>query len=841
MEQRLQKQNKTNRAGKGLVINQVIVKAPQRKVLDVGDWRSAMKSAENGRPARLYDLFEDIIIDGVLGDAIQKRIDAVTNSELTFQTHDGTVSEEINNLIDTMAFEDLLTEIIRTKIYGRSAIEFEFHETMRIHPIPPKHINLTKKQILLNQSDEQGIPYEGDPFILVLGKERDFGLLLKAAPLAIYKRGGFGDWSQWIELFGMPRRIGKYNVYDPESRKVLEEALSQAGSASYVVTPKETDIETEQTSANSGTSYDEFRKACNEEILITVLGQTMTTVQGDRGARSLGEVHKEVEASKNRADLRFVQRVLNEKVLPLLEARGFPVSGGKFVFPEAAEPLTVSDIVQLSDIMPIPQSYLHDKYSIPAPKDGEPIARRVQTYDTQDEEESITNSDNALGNAEQGFLHRMMRFFGFAPTQIGAYDGKARITLSDNAGFDTRLIQRIAQGKSYFDAELFEYLSNDLLNAVRTTYERSIRNADVSYDYNAHDDAFLTAMEMNLFHFSAAKTLAEIQELNKLFRQSKNFADFTDKAAVVCTQFNKTWQKTEYETAVLTAEAASTYHRLKAKKYLYPYWMYETAGDDRVREEHRLLRGIILPVDDIRWNKIYPPNGWKCRCYVVPKMSHEVNLTEVTQSKKIVDDFLGSPEWAALSAQGWDVNRAENAEVFNKNQMYIRKFPDKAAALLGKLYYNDYGLDSFGKKMAAATLPAPQYEGMAKDWYAAHKQIEDYNGRKVAMNEIVFTRHTTKKYEKTRVPLLECIPDVLKNPDEVWINDYIGKFNDINFIKFYEGKCIVVVCEIANGNVYQIKTWFEIHGQAATKEKTKTSRAIDPRWRYRRGLLIKKG
>lgn len=54
-------------------------------------------------------------------------------------------------------------------------------------------------------------------------------------------------------------------------------------------------------------------------------------------------------------------------------------------------------------------------------------------------------------------------------------------------------------------------------------------------------------------------------------------------------------------------------------------------------------------------------------------------------------------------AQGWDSNRGETAEVFSKNQHYIRKFPDKAASLLGDLHYNDYGLESFGKKAAAAT------------------------------------------------------------------------------------------------------------------------------------------
>ena len=63
-----------------LVIHQIVVKAPQRKVYDVGNWRTALSSADNGRTKQLYDLLDDIMIDGVLSDAVQKRIDAVTNS-----------------------------------------------------------------------------------------------------------------------------------------------------------------------------------------------------------------------------------------------------------------------------------------------------------------------------------------------------------------------------------------------------------------------------------------------------------------------------------------------------------------------------------------------------------------------------------------------------------------------------------------------------------------------------------------------------------------------------------------------------------------------------------------
>lgn len=56
-----------------------------------------------------------------------------------------------------------------------------------------------------------------------------------------------------------------------------------------------------------------------------------------------------------------------------------------------------------------------------------------------------------------------------------------------------------------------------------------MNHADVRFAYGLQDDAFITALEMNLFHFSAGKTLAEIQELNKAFRESGNFQEFSKK------------------------------------------------------------------------------------------------------------------------------------------------------------------------------------------------------------------------------------------------------------------------------------------------------------------------
>ena len=55
-----------------MVTPQLVVKAPNRQSFDVGTWRNALRSADMGRVKTLYDLFDDLLIDGVLSDACRK-------------------------------------------------------------------------------------------------------------------------------------------------------------------------------------------------------------------------------------------------------------------------------------------------------------------------------------------------------------------------------------------------------------------------------------------------------------------------------------------------------------------------------------------------------------------------------------------------------------------------------------------------------------------------------------------------------------------------------------------------------------------------------------------------
>jgi hypothetical protein len=94
-----------------------------------------------------------------LGDAQGKRIDAVNNSLLTFQDADGQEVQEITDIIDSPAWEELITTIMQVRFWGRAGGEFDFTEGFNFTPIPSKHISLETQSILIREYDMQGIPY----------------------------------------------------------------------------------------------------------------------------------------------------------------------------------------------------------------------------------------------------------------------------------------------------------------------------------------------------------------------------------------------------------------------------------------------------------------------------------------------------------------------------------------------------------------------------------------------------------------------------------------------------------------------------------------------------------
>lgn len=401
---------------------QVIVletKPANIETVDVAQWRNAVNAARQGRPSQLYKLYENIAADGVFSRSIDKRIEAITNAELSFIDANGDVVKELNDLIDTPEFEHLLSEIMEAKAWGVSVIDILSVLPFDAFSVPRRNINLAKKMILPNECAEIGMPYEGVPYIFEVRNSRDpLGYMYKAAPYVIYKRGGFGDWAEFVEVFGMPFKLASYSAYDTDTRDELLRSLKMMGSAPYMVKPKEADIQLLETKSNSnGDLYDRFLDRCDKEILITVLGQTMTTVDGS--SKSQSETHKEVEEDINKSDRRFVRRILNRNVLPILEAAGLPVKGGKFIFPEQGESLSTEQRLSIAlDVkengLPVSDDYIYEISGVRKPKPNEVVTRKISTQDPAITDPATPKPGSKKEQAQATLLGKAFSFFAEA-------------------------------------------------------------------------------------------------------------------------------------------------------------------------------------------------------------------------------------------------------------------------------------------------------------------------------------------------------------------------------------------------------------------------------------------
>ena len=97
----------------------------------------------------------------------------------------------------------------------------------------------------------------------------------------------------------------------------------------------------------------------------------------------------------------------------------------------------------------------------------------------------------------------------------------------------------------------------------------------------------------------------------------------TDDAGIA--RLNAFTLDTAFNTAMQRAYSLGRYEQMSdpATKGVLPFWQYWTVGDDRVRPEHEVLDQFCARADDLVWMKIYPPNGFNCRCSVVPILESE--------------------------------------------------------------------------------------------------------------------------------------------------------------------------------------------------------------------------
>ena len=172
-----------------------------------------------------------------------------------------------------------------------------------------------------------------------------------------------------------------------------------------------------------------------------------------------------------------------------------------------------------------------------------------------------------------------------------------------------------------------------LIRSTADIYREALDAPTIGYEIPT---SMRKKLEEDIFVFSGFKTYHQLKEASLLLRDDagnlKPFGQFYRDVAEIKEKYNRNWLRAEYNFATASAEMAAQW-KAYAREKEYTNLQYRTALDDKVRPEHAALEGVTLPQDDPFWNTAFPPNGWNCRCNVVPvlKEDYPVSNSEAAQ------------------------------------------------------------------------------------------------------------------------------------------------------------------------------------------------------------------
>lgn len=246
----------------------------------------------------------------------------------------------------------------------------------------------SRNTLLLRREDKPlGVPLQPFSWIAHVHKTRNgylarMGLARVLAWPYLYKNFAMRDLAEFLEIYGLPLRLGKYpsGASDDEKRKLLQ-AVSQIGHNAAGIVPSGMVIDFVEAAKGSEGPYDSMQDRMEAIQSKVILGQTLSSSEGKNGTQALGTVHNEVRMDIRDSDARQVESTLNRQLLmpmallnmPGADPRRLPRIQFDTVDPEDMSEFA-TNLPKLAGMgMRIGVKWAQDKLRIPEAADGEEV------------------------------------------------------------------------------------------------------------------------------------------------------------------------------------------------------------------------------------------------------------------------------------------------------------------------------------------------------------------------------------------------------------------------------------------------------------------------------------
>lgn len=389
----------------------VIAEHPSHQITPA-KMRLLFEDAESGDITAQHELFLDIEErDSAVASALQTRKMSVLGLDWQIaeppQATDAEtrLAAEVRGYMQGLAdFDDMLLDMMDAVGHGFAALEitWQFSGSLQL-PQSFKHTPQSwfrwdkHDNLLLKTPDNpMGEPLWSYGWVVHRHKMRSHqaarnGLFRTLAWLYMFKHYSVHDFAEFLELYGLPIRIGKYPAGATEKEKrTLLRAVAEIGHNAAGIMPEGMMIELHQAANGTTAANNPFMTMvewCEKSATRLILGQTLTSgADGRASTNALGKIHNEVRRDLTVSDAKRLAQTINRQLIESFVRVNFAHAADvrlpvfEFDTRETADLATVAEALpKLVDVgMQIPEGWARDKLAIPEAAEGERVLGRSQ-------------------------------------------------------------------------------------------------------------------------------------------------------------------------------------------------------------------------------------------------------------------------------------------------------------------------------------------------------------------------------------------------------------------------------------------------------------------------------
>ena len=804
--------------------NHVVQTYPMTRYIDYTerDWRIASDRLINNGQGQMWDTIVTWMLSSssFVQTLVERRLTPILSTRFVLVDKDGEVDEELTESINKRWFKSWIESAAMAIFQGYSAGVFDpkMNKTERypIAVIDPFNRALKHNPFELN-GQERFADYSNLFYVQYSSQHQTMlglfqPLVKEYIGISITLRNWLASGTRQafpMTQVGYKSAVVTNQVTNEQDEEELQQVNQNKATAEYIadnidptvaiVTPfsiddkgnQVYDVDVRQTehhsSDNAYKTYADYINEAEIRMINLVLGSQLTMKEGT--SRALGEVHERVSKTYAERDVEWMLDILNNELKPKLN-----IPEDHYFSQDSTTALTLDDAQKLSTIVNengkqltqdfftqigLPDNFYEDKVGLPVPPVAVKDNDTDEDIDTEEKHEKnfiVRAFEYLTGKGHQSKKTEPEGIVYLKAPSLKDQVSDEDVTLPSSAP-RTYLADSVI--RKMYDSEQPNqvFIQQDNYKYYADIFKASLYGDDPLGKLSAFDAAGIPNAKMptylaNIFQFSAAKNVAEQAAVNQQIADALfdskgtkvSFNEFKKSVNNVVKVFREDWLKTEYRTAGMAAVMAKNWETIDKSKDVFPYWRYRTQEDARVRESHARLDGKVFRVDDENSKKIYPPNGWNCRCYTEQLMASEVGEgeTRVATSDE-VQDYLNNDV-----SMGFKFNAADSGIMPNKDHDYFQVLPS-----VNRLNYEKYMLDQTAKIMETA----PKVEvsqATSTDISKMLKRAATKDGDLIVENGTSKVGFRISQQLRSKIEIgggkgANLLGETIANPDEMWV------------------------------------------------------------------------